>query len=337
MTRCDLSRKPPARVVLIGVGERGQWHLRTCLECDGVEVVALVDPMVDSIAYRAEHENQLNDARNIPQYRSIDARLAQQLQPDAAIVSVPHDRYTNIVPQLLGSGIPVLQEKPLATSVADAEQAFALADDDGPVHAVAAQRRSSPAWRTLNDYVATHGAPLAVQYNYQVALDSVTSGWRERRSESGGGALFDLGYHGVDVMVSLLGPPKTFSADTLASSAVRMERGLEQAAVAIMRFAGGTIASMMVAWHFRPRHEQMLLSWKEFSLALGIDCDLMLYDKKGAQVLHPPLERTELLHEQLHQFLAAVSGGDSVIPLAADAARTLGVIEDLRSSAEGTS
>src|SRR5947208_8559848 len=98
------------RIAVIGVGHLGKHHARILSALPGVELVAVVDTnraRAEEIA-AAAHTRPLFDARDL-------IGLV-----DAVTVAVPTELHCEIVLPLLSIGVPVLVEKPMARSLAEA-------------------------------------------------------------------------------------------------------------------------------------------------------------------------------------------------------------------------
>ena len=112
------------RVAVAGAGAFGRNHLRVYREmetaCQGVALVAAVDPDATRAAEAAAKYS-------IPVFASVDELLSADLKLDAATVAVPTVHHHAVASQLLDAGIDLLVEKPLAASLAEADDLIARA------------------------------------------------------------------------------------------------------------------------------------------------------------------------------------------------------------------
>jgi predicted dehydrogenase len=113
------------RVAVAGCGAFGRNHLRVYHELEaanaGVELVAALEP--DS-ARAAEAETQYG----IPVFASVEELLNADLKLDAASVAVPTIHHHAVASALLKAGLDLLVEKPLAASLAEADELIATAE-----------------------------------------------------------------------------------------------------------------------------------------------------------------------------------------------------------------
>jgi len=130
------------RVAVVGAGAFGRNHLRVLRELQqagqAVELVAVVD--CDSAAVAAASEKF-----GVPGFETIEACLTAVGGLDAASVCVPTVHHASAAAPLLAAGVDLLIEKPLASSLADADLILELAQKHGRVVQVGHLERFNPA------------------------------------------------------------------------------------------------------------------------------------------------------------------------------------------------
>ena len=149
------------------------------------------------------------------------AGLAQVL-PDrsvaAVVLATPHSLHLEQVVAAARAGKHVFCEKPLALTLADAEQMVAACAAAGVTLAVGHNRRWWPAMRELGRLAAAgaFGTLLHIEgHNSNENSNSVLAGWRISPEESPGGGMTGAGLHVLDTFVSLLGPVRQVQADLI--------------------------------------------------------------------------------------------------------------------------
>jgi predicted dehydrogenase len=133
----------PLRIALIGVGHMGRFH---------AEKVAALARSDASVALATVCDRHLDRARAVADVHgaraTADAREAFA-GADAAIVAVPTAAHAELVARALEAGLDVLVEKPIATTLAEAEQLVALARARGRVLQVGHLEWFNAAMRTV--------------------------------------------------------------------------------------------------------------------------------------------------------------------------------------------
>ena len=103
----------PLRVAVVGVGHLGQHHARLLAAMRDVHLVGVVDTKPG----RAEEIGARFGAPGV--YRLRDVPLDEL---DAATIAVPTVSHLDVALPLIDAGVSVLVEKPLASSLADADR-----------------------------------------------------------------------------------------------------------------------------------------------------------------------------------------------------------------------
>ncbi len=113
------------RVAVAGAGAFGRNHLRVYRELEaageGVALVAVVEPDAARAADTAAKFA-------IPVFPSVDALLSADLKLNAASVAVPTVHHHAVAAPLLDAGLDLLVEKPLAASLAEADDMIGRAE-----------------------------------------------------------------------------------------------------------------------------------------------------------------------------------------------------------------
>jgi predicted dehydrogenase len=113
------------RVAVAGTGAFGRNHLRVYRELEaaglGVALSAAVEPNAARAAETAARYE-------IPVFATVDELLAADLKLDAATVAVPTVHHHAVASVLLDAGLDLLVEKPLAATLAEADDLIRRAD-----------------------------------------------------------------------------------------------------------------------------------------------------------------------------------------------------------------
>jgi predicted dehydrogenase len=215
------------RLAVIGVGHLGKHHARILSTLPGVELVAVVD----TNRARAEEIAAANKTRAVFDARELAGTV------DAVTVAVPTERHLDVALPFLSSGVPVLVEKPMARSLAEADQLVAAAKASGAVLAVGHTERFNPA--------VAAARPLLVNPRF---IEVHRLGAFPQRSLDID-VVFDLMIHDLDVVLSLV-PSEVESIEAVG---VPVLTGRVDIANARLRFANGCIANITASRISRDR------------------------------------------------------------------------------------
>jgi predicted dehydrogenase len=165
---------------------------------------------------------------------SYEALLADP-EVDAVYIPLPNHLHAPWAIRAAEAGKHVLCEKPLATTVADAERMAEACERAGVVLMEAFMYRHHPSWVALRDLVTNGriGRLMAVQTWFSFYNDDPTN--IRNIPEAGGGALFDIGCYAVNLSRMLFDAEPT----TVLGSLRRDETGTDVLTSAILGFPDG--------------------------------------------------------------------------------------------------
>ena len=127
------------RIGFVGVGAMGQCaHLKNYFSIDDCEVVALAEIRKD-VAERVARRYGV--PRVYPDHRAL---LANE-ELDAIVCVQPFTRHGVLLPEIIDAGLPLMTEKPIASSVEVGRRLVGLAGDKGVLWMVGYNKRSDPA------------------------------------------------------------------------------------------------------------------------------------------------------------------------------------------------
>ena len=262
-----------ARVAAIGVTH---WHslydsayLKHLVGMPDCTLVALHDESAEIAAKRAA---VLGHPPTFTDFREMLAKT----RPDFVIALGPHHRMAESAHHLLDEGYPVLMEKPMGVSASEVQ---ALADKAAAKRAFVAvpliQRYQPFTIRARELVAAGRLGPLS---HFYFRLNRPTSaryrgwdaGWMLDPAAAGGGVLRNLGSHGLDLFLHLVGEDAEVTGAQVSTRA-RGERVDDYASV-LLRSAGGVLGTVELGNTF-PRDG----TDAEFKLA-GRDALLLMRD-----------------------------------------------------------
>jgi predicted dehydrogenase len=175
------------RVAVVGAGEFGRNHARVYSELPDAELVGIVDTNAELAKQVAAEFNTVA----LPGIESLAGKV------DAASVAVPTAQHAKIGCALLRQGIDVLVEKPMATSIREADELIAAAAESKRVLQVGHLERFNPA------VVAAMGIMRKPLFFEVHRLGIYTP--RSLDID----VVFDVMIHDLDILLALVGEPVT--------------------------------------------------------------------------------------------------------------------------------
>lgn len=236
----------PLRFGLIGCGTAGMFHARSIEALDGLQLVGVYD-------FSPESARRFAAAYGAQPFETLDALLACR-QIDAVCICTPSGLHAAQALAAIQSGKHVLIEKPLATTVEDAEMIVRAAEQAGLVVDVVAQLRLAESVcrirRAIADGELGQLTLCTLDMAYFRSEEYYTSSpWRGTWKMDGGGALMNQGIHGMDLLLYLLGPVKSVSG--LARTLARPIE-TEDTAAAVLEFESGVLCCVSAATSVYP-------------------------------------------------------------------------------------
>jgi predicted dehydrogenase len=215
------------RIAVVGVGYLGRHHARILASLPGAELLSVVDVN----AARAQEVAAANGTRPLTDFRDLLGHV------DAVTLAVPTELHREIALPFLAAGVHVLVEKPMARSLAEADDMIQTAARTGAILAVGQTERFNPAVAAarpiLSDprFIEVHRLGTFPERSLDIDV------------------VFDLMIHDVDIVLSLV------SSDVEAIEAVGVPvlTGRVDIANARLRFRNGCIANLTASRISRDR------------------------------------------------------------------------------------
>ena len=209
MPSSTTSQSTRLRHVVIGIGAKVMSSHRSALALADVELVGATD--LDPVKGQDRA-----DEFGCPFYGD-PTDLLSATDPDVAVITTPHPAHADVAIQALEAGSHVILEKPIASTVGDADRIVAAADAAERHVAVCYQNRFRPVMRAAKRLL-TEGALGSIQHVSLRAVAPRTAAyyrlgsWRGTWQGEGGGVILNQAPHALDLLVALLGPANRVTA-----------------------------------------------------------------------------------------------------------------------------
>ncbi len=328
------------RVAVVGAGAFGRNHLRVYRELEQagypVELAAVIDP---NEAARMAAETQYG----VAVFRTIEECLTAG-KVDAASVCVPTGSHAECARTLLAAGVDLLIEKPLAASLAEADEIAGLKRKLGRVVQVGHLERFNPAVRAVREllnrpmFFEVHRLSVFTPRSLDVDV------------------VLDLMIHDLDIVMKLVGEPVR---EVRAVGLPVLSRKVDIANVRL-EFENGCVANFTASrvstervrkMRFFQPHQYLSLDFARQDLLLidvtaaaGMDMKQLAalaaaagggtggHASPGMSIRKVPVEAGEPLRLEMEAFLDAVRTRSEPVVTVEDGRAALGLALEINSA-----
>jgi len=228
------------RFGILGCGLIGPHHARAIAGLESAELVAVAD-VVPELAEDLGGEHECHA------YSSLEEMLSG-VDLDVVCVCTPSGMHAENAITVLEACKDVFIEKPVDVTLEAADRLLEVQRATGRKVAVVSQHRFDAATRAVHEAVTNgefgrkiSGTAEVRWWRSQSYYDS--GGWRGTWELDGGGVLINQAIHSLDLLQWLMGPIIEVTAYTGLLAHERIE--VEDTAVAILKFAGGALGTIM--------------------------------------------------------------------------------------------
>jgi scyllo-inositol 2-dehydrogenase (NADP+) len=193
------------RVGVIGYGLAGStFHAPLIAATEGLSVATIVTGDPD------RRDRALRDHPGVRVVASADDLWGAAGEHELVVVAAPNHAHAELARRAVEAGLPVVVDKPLAPTAAEARAVVVYAERQGVLLTAFHNRRWDSDFLTLRRLVAGGALGEIVRYEsrFERWRPQLRPGaWRETAGPAeGGGVLLDLGTHLVDQALQLFGP-----------------------------------------------------------------------------------------------------------------------------------
>ena len=295
----------PLRLAVIGVGHLGRHHARLAAAMPGVAFVAAVDLQAD----RARAAVAGTDARALTDAVDLIGSV------DAVVVAVPTVDHVAVARPFLEAGVHVLVEKPMASTLADADALVALAARSKATLAVGHTERFNPAVQAALPILQT---PRFIEVHR-------LSGFPERSLDID--VVFDVMIHDLDVLLAV-DRTEVVSVDAIGVPVLTPSVDIANAR---LKFASGCIANVTAS----RISKEPIRKVRFFQPDMYVSVDYAAQELEAWRLRHRPgdrpaieggpvpVERDEPLRRELADFVDAIQAGRPPLVTGAEGRRAL--------------
>jgi predicted dehydrogenase len=334
------------RIAVTGAGLIGRKHIDVLRSGSAdYELAGVADPSPEAAAEAARLGYRC--------FATLDD-LLRETSPDGVIIAVPNQLHVEMGLRCVSACIPILIEKPVADTVADALKLIEAAEAASVPTLTGHHRRHNPIMRRAVELIAEGriGRPVTAS---AIWLAHKPKGYHDLawRREPGGGPILINAIHDIDCLRMLLGDIDHVQA--AKSNAVR-GFAVEDTAAAILTFKNGALATLLLSdtvsapWSWettsgenpafpRTGQDAILVGGTRGSLAIP-SLDLRWHEPGREDWLEPLIQRREPIIpadpyvEQMRNFANVIRGSEAPVLTGRDGTVTLATTLAITASAE---
>jgi len=230
------------RTALVGTGKVAHLHaaaLGTVPESEFVAVCGRPTPRLGAFAEKF----------GVRAFTDV-GEMIREAGVQAVIICTPHPAHAAPAIAAARAGVHVLIEKPMASTLADCDAMIAAADAGGATLGIVSQRRFYPACQRIRGALDAGriGSPVlgfATLLGWRGEEYHRSDPWRGSWAGEGGGVLVNQAPHQLDLLLWYMGEVEEVFGYWANLNHPTIE--VEDTAVAVVRFKGGGLGSIMVS------------------------------------------------------------------------------------------
>lgn len=269
------------RTAVIGVGYLGQYHAQKYAELEHSQLVAVCDVHSE----RSQELAQRLGVAAVNDYRSLVGKV------DAVSIVTPTPSHFSLGEFFLNHGIHVLMEKPIATTLAEAENLIAAAKKNQVILQVGHLERFNNAFKVA--------ASSVIQPRFITATRLAS--FKSRGNEVS--VILDLMIHDIDLILSLV-PEKIKQMSANGLSVLTNEIDIANARI---EFDNGCVAHLTASRVNENTERKLRIFEHNHCLSIDLNQKEIFTQHRGANSgATQTLDKGDALKEEIAAFLEAI-------------------------------
>jgi predicted dehydrogenase len=328
----------PVRIAVAGTGIIVRdFHMLCLKDNPRARVVAAANLHPDSLA-------RLADQFAIPKTYTDFADLARDPEVDAVVIGLPNYLHAPVTIQMLEAGKHVLCEKPMAASLAEAEQMLATSQRTGRKLMIAHMWRFDREILWLRDLVRSGalGRVFKVKSHAIWLYEGPTpESWFAQKRTAAFGALADMGIHSIDTIRYVLDGARPIRVYANVGTFFR-DIELDDSATVLVEYEGGVHGLIEAGWYhlYADGLEGYTQVYGTQGYARALPSELHSFVEGVWSVTHPQMPKRAqqcdlpMYQAQMEHFLDCILEDRTPGPDAEDVLWSMRVLEAAYRSAE---
>ncbi|MBV52799.1 MAG: UDP-N-acetyl-D-glucosamine dehydrogenase [Coxiellaceae bacterium] len=278
------------KAAVVGVGYLGQYHAQKYADCDYAELVGVYDTNPN----RADEIADRYDTSSVAHYEQLIGKV------DAVSIATPTPFHFEVAKSLLQAGIHVLIEKPITTTVEQADELIQIAKDNHALLQVGHLERFNNAVKAVSPYL--------LQPRFIESLR--TAPFQLRGTDVN--VVLDLMIHDIDIIQSMI---QSDIVDIRANGSPIFSSHIDLANARI-EFENGCVANVTASRASLKKERRLRIFQSESFLNIDLDHKILKYYSRGAAEIHPGVpevvqgkirfDKGDALKDQIEHFLHSI-------------------------------
>ena len=230
------------KIAIIGIGRMGMTHYSIINSHPDVEIKAVVDTsslILSMINKYLKGTNTYTDYTELFENENIDA----------VIICTPPTLHYPVAIRASEKGIHVFSEKPFTTKKDKAEELTVRFLQKGLINQVGYVNRFNDIFQTVKQHIEKGTIGNVINFKSEMYSRTITKSeegktWRDSR-ENGGGAVFEVASHAIDLVNFLIGKPDKVTGTSMTSI---YSKNVEDAVNATFLYKNGISGTLNVNW-----------------------------------------------------------------------------------------
>ena len=322
------------KIGIIGLGGVAQLvHLPNLAKISSADLTAVAEVNKNRLL-------TISDKFHVKEKYSNYKEMLEKSDIDAVIIATPTSTHTEIAIDCLNAGKDVLVEKPLARTYAEVKKIVDAAKKNKKKIMVGMNLRYRPDTMLLRSFINTKeiGEPFYIKCGW-VRKQSSSQKWFTKKEESGGGVIFDLGIHLLDLALWLLDYPEITSVSS--QNFYHYTKSVEDTSISCIKCDNSAVINLEVSWSLPVEKDHFFLdvygtkgsfSLNPFKLYKKVENDYI--NLSPTQVENPTALFKKSYLNELKSFIGAIKGLNPVFSPGEEAMQRMKIIEAMYLSAE---
>lgn len=261
------------KTAIVGCGAVAEiFHIPTLQRMPETEIAALIDVNVDR-AKQLKKEYNLN----CETYNNYQDILSKDIE--AIFILTPPKLHAKIALEVMAAGKHVFCEKPMEANLENAKKMVDFAKDKGVKLMVGLNFRFIPQYRKIHDLIESGflGKLIGASSTFFTNAFMWPSKTKFQYTKEGGGALFEMGCHHLDLMRWYLGDVKNVLANirTIGDGVT-----IDDTAAVFIEFENGATGHLATGWGDLSVNEMRVYGEGGYLVASGSKNEI-LFTAKG--------------------------------------------------------